>query len=743
MPRSAFAALSTTCIQIQRPSYRVIELAMSSAHHTVTQADLMSDSSSDSQSESVHHITKPFRFLWAATGCTLVTLFVAASTDSRKNITSQPQTVRQLLSSNIMSEQVELMAVRAVQAGASFVGKNADDELPLFWRHHASRAARMHFDSFVAQLTSEQDDSLLSHVIDDNQTKSIMQSMQALTDSRLVNMGMDIARACKHYPSEKLGWCTLKHLSARSTEVRQLREELLPVALQSLSEPVKTEHLNFLHNRGMFGASAELSGWHAELEYKKRVLQEQTLQTSLIPTSFESSPPSGRLGGSTPVNWFTVGAPIASTAFNLMFLSLISVLPGKGGLPHNRPVNYGLWGTQFAGTLGECLANVGFPTGIVYFASCGIDVMFLAVEVIWVFFDGQQVGRQVAPGKEDDCVSYTAWSNLTGVCGNCMATTTSQPGWTSCASYCESFGHKCKYAGSAVRRSCVARGTYKCDEYIPIGTEMFCQCEFSKRKAKKISKEFAELLSAKLKTEKKKTKSLRKSSEYYSEDSATKIVKIEKEDDSQSIAFENGTTDMINIDTKAPIVCSSYTSWPEIQGAVCGQCRALVPPARNTPRSCQSYCESFNHTCISAALSDTNSCEESRPMECNPETDDFEIEVQIIDNPSMLCTCSKEEDLSPPDFRCGSYPQWPSIEVNVCGNCTAAVTVNNPLRKYPTCESFCSSFDHVCEKAAVAISSTKLHDACIKEEEKEFGCMNSTEGYSEVLCTCVLKQSKD
>lgn len=195
--------------------------------------------------------------------------------------------------------------------------------------------------------------------------------------------------------------------------------------------------------------------------------------------------------------------------------------------------------------------------------------------------------------------------------------------------------------------------------------------------------------------------------------------------------------------------CSPYTVWPAISGAACGGCRALVPTS--TAISCDAYCRSFNHSCIAAGMPLKDTCKETRNLECMFEPFDPFAEIEVagdvegIDIPisllpkgnnNMLCTCGLSTP-SPPTSRCDVYPQWPTISVSVCGNCTAVVNVNIPTQPFKSCQSFCKSFNHVCESAAVG--STTGSSPC--SNLRPLGCMNSTEGLTQVLCTCVYKET--
>jgi len=247
--------------------------------------------------------------------------------------------------------------------------------------------------------------------------------------------------------------------------LRQLKKELLLGQFNNrMTTSLRTSHRAIL-KRHALKVFNDLGSWHAEMEISSRRLQ--------LPTFVSPGPQQPR----TPVHWFTVGAPVVSTMLGLVLLSLMDLLPGSGGFPTNRVANYALWGIEGAATVGECLANVGFPD-VVYFASCLIDVMFFGLEVIWVFFDGAHISR---PKGGTTCRRFSSWPGLLqGVCGNCIGVVRGLMFGNRCDRFCGSFGHEAEFAAVSFGGSCFPQAVYRISEQIP-GDTILCQCRQTAR----------------------------------------------------------------------------------------------------------------------------------------------------------------------------------------------------------------------------------------------------------------------
>jgi len=292
----------------------------------------------------------------------------------------------------------------------------------------------------------------------------IMTLLNSFTDVRLLHVGMRAGAACagKAETTENLELCMRGKLEAHQPQLQQLRNELLPQRFQQgMGATIFKHHLKLL-KQNTLKASTNVAGWQAELRVTARSLQSW---------EWPASGPYPHPQGITPLNWFTVGAPVVSNMVGLLFLSLMSLLPGESGFWYNRMANYAMWGIQGAATIGDCLANIGFPK-VVYFASCIISAMYWGMESIWAFADGKHVAD--APRKLN-CDSYNLWPTLEGVCGNCVGIVRSSFKSQSCESYCSSFGHSSTFAAVPVPNSCYPKGRYKTTEVIPFD-RFLCQC---------------------------------------------------------------------------------------------------------------------------------------------------------------------------------------------------------------------------------------------------------------------------
>jgi len=76
--------------------------------------------------------------------------------------------------------------------------------------------------------------------------------------------------------------------------------------------------------------------------------------------------------------------------------------------------------------------------------------------------------------------------------------------------------------------------------------------------------------------------------------------------------------------------CDAFSLWPDVDnGVTCGGCKALV---QTGPYGgvCDTYCQSFGHTCVAAAEERNEDCTESYPASCSD---------AISGTSDMLCTC--------------------------------------------------------------------------------------------------------
>jgi len=608
---------------------------------------------------------------------------------------TRPATVSELLYGRELRQVTEDFAVHAVEANLKLSKQsNPSFEFPATWRQDVRMEARRHYDLTVQKLFDTSPNSranVRSSHLNPEQADAVVSAAHALSDPRFLDIGVQIGSACTTKTLKALEVCALQLLAPRAAEMRQLREKLLPTALYSQNEVVKAFHLNVLHHGGYFAASTEMGSWHAEVA----VSPSRMLQSGEITPALRS--------------YFSIGAPIVSIAIGALLQLVSALLPGESGMPTNRNVGYSTFAIEAATVLTECLLNI--KRGIALYASCGLDILFLGIDSIYVFFDGQ-VGL-TAPQRVTNCASYTVWNNLTGTCGNCMATSTSRlggvDGINTCNNFCSSFGHGCKYAAVAVDGSCYLRGQYKCEERFPLGHQMLCQC-FTGRLLSNDMRETNEVEPA---TELRGLQMNETTNETTTNPTTANPITTTS---TTTTTTPGSITPRPGIEN---IKCGAYPIWPNIQGAACGNCQALVSGR------CDTYCQSFNHTCFAAAIPDGNACIVDGAARCNEDPGP---------QGNMLCTCGLVSSQQAPPSRCAEYPQWLTIEASVCGNCTAVARLNVPTRPFPNCNSFCESFGHVCERAA--IGSTTGNTPCI--EVAPMSCATAVSGIKEALCSCVL-----
>jgi len=471
--------------------------------------------------------------------------------------------------------------------------------------------------------------------ITDEQRKATFHMLRSFTDERVFDISMHFLRRLYRSASQNssAGHKIYEHIKLHSAELERLRDELIPIGMRKLSDDVKTQHLKLLSKKGAFHMHSRIGGWKADMELSQM----------------------RRL---TPVNWFTIGAPTVSNMLGLIFLSLMALLPARGGLASNRAANYALWGLQGASTLGECFTNLGILTqGIVYISPCMIDVLFFGMDVAWVFFDGLPHNF---PQRGVQCASYSLWPAINGrVCGDCLALVPTQPWGGRCSQFCGSFGHECVFAAEEVDESCIGQSRYGCDEPILFTSDMLCQCReregtnrpacapysswpsiqagvcgdcmasVDARRFDNICENYCasfghECASA----------GLQNFNEIcdvrFSVSCGVQVVPLFDDDILCECRLGSGPV------TAQPL-CAEYAAWPQIHSFVCGDCDALVPV--NEPyqgrvfRTCSEFCQSFGHECSRAARDSFPFCGAVLDEDILP------CDGPIVDVRSQRCQC--------------------------------------------------------------------------------------------------------
>jgi len=190
--------------------------------------------------------------------------------------------------------------------------------------------------------------------ITDEQSAAVLHMLQSFTDERLFDLSMHFLR--RIYSSANHSSSTLhiihQHIKLHSAELQGLRDELIPTCMRKLSNDVKKQHIKLLSKKGAFRMRGRIGDWKADLEFAQ--MRRMQLSSPKISTSMPSSdPPLRKLSAQTSVNWFTIGAPTVSNMLGLVFLSLMALLPARGGLASNRAADYAMWGLQGASALGD------------------------------------------------------------------------------------------------------------------------------------------------------------------------------------------------------------------------------------------------------------------------------------------------------------------------------------------------------------------------------------------------------
>jgi len=460
-------------------------------------------------------------------------------------------------------------------------------------------------------------------------------------------------------------------------ELRRLRAQIIPWDVRALADDLKQVHFQMLKQRGVFSGTSRVGSWHVSVSLARRLQTMGVAGFMGSPVPEMGSP--GVIPGPaklTPVNWFTIGAPVISNLVGLMFITLMAFLPPIGGNTTNQVAEYAMWSVQGAFTISECLANIGFPRGVFYFPSCIIDLLFFGIEVLWVVLDPNGVdGPSPSPSPTPSpspsptpspsrspgpivvqCANYTQWPAIANsICGNCFALVPSAPYGGRCNAFCESFGHTCILAAEEVNESCNIQARFDCDEVVPNTSDMLCECV---------------------------------------------------------------TTGPIETD-----VCDPYSNWPSIDNKVCGNCEAI--PRLGNVLSCDDYCGSFEHSCVRARSAVNNMCDATsvRTRNCS-DVGGFQ---------ELICQCQFQGGVSPNTLFCAGYSQWPMIDALACGNCNAVVSRNrrgDDLPPFGSCQDYCRSFNHTCTLA-------QRGNNCF-EPFPDVNCTEPFQENETMLCECII-----
>lgn len=185
------------------------------------------------------------------------------------------------------------------------------------------------------------------------------------------------------------------------------------------------------------------------------------------------------------------------------------------------------------------------------------------------------------------CLTPSSWPNLKdGVaCDACTALVLTELYGGRCDRYCESFGHSCTAAAEEVEDNCDVKEAKACGEAIAVTSDMLCTCQ-------------------------------------------------------QDGAVAQPTPPPgVGQPTATPLTCASRRTWPNLKdGITCEACTALVLTEPYGGR-CDKYCESFGHSCVSAAEEVEDNCEVLHSKGCGE---------AITGTSDMLCTCRGEEGATVP-----------------------------------------------------------------------------------------------
>jgi len=295
--------------------------------------------------------------------------------------------------------------------------------------------------------------------------------------------------------------------------------------------------------------------------------------------------------------------------------------------------------------LAECLANAGFPRGVVYFASCIIDILFLGMEVVWVFFDGLPSN---IPQSNVQCEDFSHWTSIDSqVCGNCFALVPSAPFEGYCSRYCESFGHTCVYAAEEGSDTCAVLGRYECNERIRDTSDMLCQCSGTPPSRPGVCAAYSQWPSLRDDVCGNCTaKVVASNCSAYCSSFNHQCSRAYSGTECDTATPINCTTSATNLFCSCELVagapvlqdrCAAYSKWPVLEEDVCGDCRAVVPA--NNPRvaastTCTDFCASFGHICVASFR--TNA---ARDSSCENLGSALTCSEPITGSRTQICEC--------------------------------------------------------------------------------------------------------
>jgi hypothetical protein len=150
------------------------------------------------------------------------------------------------------------------------------------------------------------------------------------------------------------------------------------------------------------------------------------------------------------------------------------------------------------------------------------------------------------------------------------------------------------------------------------------------------------------------------------DDEITKAMRA----DLLQVSLARGTRTSVNTSTNrfAPYgytKCAPFHQWPNVDnGVTCGGCQALV---KTEPyHSCDHYCQSFGHYCVSAAEEADDNCKEKGRYKCHDDIRQITASSHPTGYPTsdMLCTCIRPDFDDPsqkgglPSGASGAYGCW-------------------------------------------------------------------------------------
>jgi len=602
-------------------------------------------------------------------------------------------TVLELLESDELRMAVERACIQLAQIASRF--QPPEHDFPLNIGRRVAKARQLTFGETnrlrmeaalglrasleqLLKLYPEIGDMLRGVNITGAQGALVLSMLQSFTDERVFDLGMEIGRAIFDSANHSRNPASIlrrlqRQANKHAPELRRLREQLIPASLRNLRDDIKQLHVKLLRKKGFFHVQSRIADWradfaisqsrrlHSQAEYSAGVSADHGSSTPLPPFASTSkpgvtnllsksgnriarpkllNPPTWVTRHVVPINWFTIGAPATSALLGLTLLTTAALLPGRGGFPRHNPAQYGIWGVQGAATLGECLSNLGFERGVIYFAPCMIDVMFFGFDVVWVFFDGLPHNF---PEQDIHCAPYSEWPALeSSICGNCLALVPTQPYGGKCKKYCESFDHKCVFAAEEVDDRCLPLSRYGCDEEVAETDDMLCQCKQDKPIQAGTCAPYSQWPNIYNHvcghcTAFVNFNELVYSCSEYCESFGHRCIDVPEETDNvtcqeaapvgcgASEFDEEFCTCARDEPQQAEQPCDWYSKWPQIVERPCGNCEAVVPA--NGPvlgikfSTCDAFCKSFGHECVRAI--DDSLCsfneKEKRSLACDEE----------------------------------------------------------------------------------------------------------------------------